>query len=120
MRTYTGVLRYSSFSDLLRIGVANLIGIVLGIALVWIISQLFPSNIVPIGIIGLLFALLLATLVMFGTRIFMKYLFDSIREGRGLRRVFIYGTKAGGVALAKSIRVEHHRSSILKRLSLRL
>ena len=67
MRTYTGVLRYSSFSDLLRIGAANLIGIVL----IWLARRFLHADdyLVPIGIIGLLFAWLMATVFMFGTRI---------------------------------------------------
>ena len=111
MRTYTGVLRYSSFSDLLRIGAANLIGIVL----IWLARRFLHADdyLVPIGIIGLLFAWLLATVIMFGTRILVKYAYDSILENGITRRVFIYGTKAGGIALAKSIRVEHPARFVL-------
>ncbi len=111
MKTYSGVMRYSSFSDLVRIGVANLIGI----SIIWVARHVFYADhyLIPISIIGLLFAWLLATVIMFGVRILMKYLFDSIREDGVTRRVFIYGTKAGGIALAKSIRVEHPSRFVL-------
>ena len=111
MKTYTGVLRYSSFADLLRIGFANLIGI----ALIWVARKFLHADnyLVPIGIIGLLFAWLLSTIIMFGVRIFVKYAYDTFRTEGMARRVFIYGTKAGGIALAKSIRVEHPARFVL-------
>ncbi|MBQ9286709.1 MAG: polysaccharide biosynthesis protein, partial [Bacteroidaceae bacterium] len=104
MRTYSGVLRYSSFADLYRLAVANFIGI----ASVEF-SRLFLHSDHWLEVIKwhtLLFAWLLATVVMFGARIIIKYLFDILNEVRALRRVFIYGTKSGGQALAKSIRIE--------------
>ena len=111
MRTYSGVMRYSSFADLLRIGAANFIGIVI----IWAARRFLYADhvLVPIGIIGLLFAWLLATFIMFGVRITVKYIYDTVREDSQARRVFIYGTKAGGVALAKSIRVERPARFIL-------
>ena len=45
-------------------------------------------------------------MLLFAVRILMKYLFEQVRGAGSRRRVFIYGTKAGGMALAKSIRME--------------
>ena len=105
MRTYSGVMRYSSFADLYRVAGANVIGIVLVESL-----RLFANTdrwLVPVSWSDLVFTWLLATILMFFARILIKYLFDLIREERALRRVFIYGTKGGGMALAKSIRMEN-------------
>ncbi len=111
MKTYRGVLRYSSFSDLMRIGVANF----LGILLIWIAKRFFyaDSYLEPIGTIGLLFAWLLSTTIMFGMRIIVKHMYDSISTKEKAQRVFIYGTKAGGIALAKSIRVDRPARYVL-------
>ncbi len=111
MKTYRGVMRYSSFSDLIRIGFANLIGIVL----IWASRKFLDTDrlLVPIGIIGLLFAWLLSTLIMVGIRIIVKHIYDTINIKETAQRVFIYGTKAGGIALAKSIRVERPSRFIL-------
>ena len=111
MKTYRGVLRYSSFSDLIRIGAANFIGILL----IWIARKFFHADMFlePIGIIGLMFAWLLSTMIMFGVRIIVKHMYDSISTKEKAQRVFIYGTKAGGIALAKSIRVERPARYVL-------
>ena len=104
MHTYSGVMRYSGFVDLQRVSIANFIGIALVEA-----SRMFLNTdrwLVPIAWRDLLFAWLLATFVMMTARILMKYIFELVESDRSTRRVFIYGTKAGGVALSKSIRME--------------
>ncbi|MBQ6433103.1 MAG: polysaccharide biosynthesis protein [Bacteroidaceae bacterium] len=104
MRTYSGVMRYSSFSDLYRVAIANFIGI----ASVEFVRLFLHTDhwLQVIKWHTLLFAWLLATGIMFAARLLIKYLFDTLNEERALSRVFIYGTKSGGQALAKSIRVE--------------
>ncbi|MBO4906076.1 MAG: polysaccharide biosynthesis protein [Bacteroidaceae bacterium] len=104
MRTYTGVLRYSSFNDLFRVGSANLIGI----TTVEVARVFFHTDkyLVTLHLTDLIFAWTLATIVMFVVRILVKYMFDIIQNENARRRAFIYGTKAGGIAIAKSIRTE--------------
>ena len=104
MRTYSGVLRYSSFSDLYRITVANLIGFA-GVQAARILLGT-DAYFVVISASEQLYAWLMATGFMYVSRIMVKYVFDAIRQDNSTRRVFIYGTKAGGMALAKSIRME--------------
>ena len=105
MRTYAGVLRYASFTDLYRVAAANAIGLI-----IIQIGRLFFSLdqwLVPIRLHESVFAWLLATGVMMAARIVVKHLYDMLRENDALRRVFIYGTKGGGMALAKSIRMDN-------------
>jgi len=104
MRTYSGVLRYSSFADIYRIGIANLIGIFF-IALARGVFH-FDSVFVPIRTKELIFVFLLSTTVMMAMRVVMKFLFEKVNEDNNLRNVFIYGVKDGGIALAKAIRIE--------------
>ena len=104
MRTYTGVLRYSSFSDVYRIGIANFIGISCIIVARWFFS--FDSVFVPIRSKELIFVFLMATIIMVGSRVMMKFLFEKVLEDKNLKRAFIYGVKEGGIALAKAIRIQ--------------
>lgn len=102
--TYSGVMRYSSFVDLYRVGMATAIGL----ALDFLIHYLVPAHgwFMDVRPRELLFGWLLTTMLLFAVRILMKYLFEQVRGAGSRRRVFIYGTKAGGMALAKSIRME--------------
>ncbi|MCR5819365.1 MAG: polysaccharide biosynthesis protein [Bacteroidaceae bacterium] len=112
MHTYKGVVRYSGFTDLYRVAVANFIGI----AVIEFMRLVFNVDqwLVPIPVRELLFSWLLATLVMVGTRIIVKYLFDLAREADATKPVFIYGCKAGGLMLAKAIRMEEPARFTLK------
>lgn len=112
MHSYSGVLRYSSFSDLYRVAVANLIGVSCAIVL----RLFFHSDtiLLPIRIKELLFMFILSTILMGMLRVAVKMLHDMVIEGNAVRRVFIYGVKSGGVAQAKAIRIEQPRRFVLK------
>lgn len=103
-RTYSGVLRYSSFTDLYRIVIANLIGI----TCIFIARRFlnFDAFLVPIRFKELIFVFLLATFIMFVVRLVIKYLFEMVNADRNQHGVFIYGIRDGGMALAKGIRME--------------
>ncbi|MBQ3958674.1 MAG: polysaccharide biosynthesis protein, partial [Bacteroidaceae bacterium] len=111
MQTYRGVLRFSSFTDLYRVGIANLIGIV--IIEVGRLALQADKLFVPISAHVLLLSWFVATVIMFAARIFVKSVYDSLHEGKATRRVFIYGTRAGGMALSKSIRMDNPSRFVL-------
>ena len=111
MQTYRGVLRFSSFTDLYRVAIANLIGIV--IIEVGRLALQADKLFVPISAHVLLLSWFVATVIMFAARIFVKYVYDSLHEGKATRRVFIYGTRAGGMALSKSIRMDNPSRFVL-------
>ncbi|HIT48012.1 MAG TPA: polysaccharide biosynthesis protein [Candidatus Coprenecus stercoripullorum] len=58
-------------------------------------------------------AALLATTLMWAMRVLVKFLYDSAFHQKQAKRVFIYGVKAGGVGLAKSIRNQDASAFIL-------
>ena len=60
----------------------------------------------PIPSKELIFIFLMATIIMVSARVMMKYLFEMVLEDNNVRRCFIYGVREGGIALAKSIRVQ--------------
>jgi len=100
--TYVGVIRYSSYLDLLRVSIANTAAIlacgVLALAFRHITFILVP------GPVCLLTVLVLSILLMTMMRICVKYLYQSFNNSANLKNVFIYGNKDAAVALAKSIR----------------
>ncbi|MBR0201007.1 MAG: polysaccharide biosynthesis protein [Bacteroidaceae bacterium] len=112
MHTYQGVVRYSGFTDLYRVAIANFIGIAIIEFLRLTINM--DKWLVSINFRELLFSWLLATVVMVGTRIVVKYLFDLVRGAEASKNVFIYGCKAGGLMLAKAIRMEEPARFTLK------
>ena len=101
MRTYSGVLRYSSFADVYRIGMANFIGIICILVARHFLA--FDKVFVPIPSKELIFIFLMATTIMVSARVMMKFMFEKVMESKNLRRAFIYGVKEGGIALAKTI-----------------
>ena len=104
MRTYKGVLRYSSFVDLYRIGIAMFIGTVL----IACMRAFFHSDewFAPIRIRELLGIFVIGTALMGALRVFVKYVYDHFVATNTAKRVFIYGVKRGGIGLAKNINSE--------------
>ncbi|MCF0160118.1 MAG: polysaccharide biosynthesis protein, partial [Bacteroidaceae bacterium] len=101
-RTYAGVIRYSSFVDLMRVALANLISI----SIIFVVRHVTRIDNILIGISWseLLCSFVIATALMWGVRIAVKYLYEIYYVSATAQRVFIYGVKEGGVALAKSVR----------------
>jgi len=111
MKTYQGVLRYSSFIDIHRIALANIIGIAFIIVLRFFLH--FDEWFVPLRMRELFFTFILATVVMCTARIIIKQLFDSFHS-EGTKPIFIYGVKNGGIGLAKNINNEHPKRFTLR------
>ena len=109
--TYAGIIRYSSFTDLLRIASAILVGCLLSI----LYNQWDGSNFLPVDFVerDIFAASILSLLIMWGIRILIKNVYDSTYHHMQAKRVFIYGVKQGGVGLAKSIRNEDPAKYIL-------
>ena len=102
--TYAGILRYSSFVDLQRVGYANLLsaGIVL-IVHYWMYN--YPDGyFIKMNTREIVTMFFLATMLMWAVRILVKSLFDVLSSSKRSIRVLVYGTMSGGVGLAKNIR----------------
>ena len=99
-RTYKGIIRYSSFVDLQRIAVSTLLGAIFSL-LVWYATRdvAYISVVGPHGIFATYF---IATLLMWMVRVVVKRMYDNFHMDDAIP-VAIYGTKAGGISLAKSI-----------------
>lgn len=104
--TYNGVIRYSSFSDLIRISVAVLIGLAL-VCLIETTMQL-GEKLVNLQVADIVLTSLFVIAFMWLIRVWVKTLYDSTLRSRRTTPVFIYGVKEGGVAIAKSINAQVH------------
>ena len=111
LHTYSGVMRYSSFVDLQRVGVANLIGAVLTYPIREFVLE--PYGLAVLGYYDLFAIFLIATLVMWGIRVFVKYIYEVEINTKHAQRVFIYGTKNGGISIAKSFHNEENSPYVL-------
>lgn len=99
--TYSGVIRYSSFIDLKRIGIAIAMGVLFVIAVQWAFG--LDRWLLRLELQDLFLGAVLAILIMWTVRIFVKTLYDGFTRRDNRKRVFIYGTREGGVSIAKSI-----------------
>ena len=102
-RTYAGILRYSSFSDLARLGSAMVLSFAVCFGLHYLINQLPPQVFAHLATRVIFFALAGATLVMWMERMLIKYIYDSYFLSDSAMRVLVYGIRAGGIGLAKAI-----------------
>lgn len=108
--TYSGIVRYSSFIDLQRVATASFIATVafwlFGLAVngVWPGQRVFLFPDFPVSVV--IFAI--STLLLWVERVVVKRLYDSFRSDNAVP-VAIYGTKTGGISLAKSINVDKEK-----------
>ena len=103
-RTYSGVLRYSSFVDLLRVVYANSVNLAIAVvcALVFKWQQVdYLDTLTPLHLI---MSYILATALMWAMRVLVKLLFDAANASSSALKTMIYGALSGGVGLAKNVR----------------
>ena len=105
--TFKGVIRYSSFVDLHRVVYSTLAATV-GVCLlhqVQVHAGLADYILIP-RFDNAFLVFVLSTCLLCGTRVVVKSLHDTYRGNDTIKRVFVYGSMEGGIALAKSIRAE--------------
>lgn len=110
-RTYSNVLRYSSFIDIMRIFVALSISYTLLITGSILLQESTDYQIAPVSV--LLMSYIISFAMMSCSRIIVKTIYEQIRfDGSHSANVFVYGAKEVGVNIAKSLRVNlrnHYR-----------
>ncbi len=109
--TYSGVIRYSSFVDLQRVAFAVFTGLLLTLATKYVLHS--DDWLAPVRARDLGIAALLSIALLWSVRVAVKYLYDTTYKQKRSKRVFIYGVKAGGVGLAKSIKNQESPSYLL-------
>ena len=104
-RTYSGILRYSQFVDLLRIVYAS--------AMAFFIALIFNLTIRHLGWESVFYPLTgrMVFIIFCGTtsllcasRVFIKIVFESALVGKSAQHTLIYGTHAGAIAMTNDAR----------------
>ena len=104
--TYSGVLRYTTTVDFVRVAQSIVISGVL-ISIAHVVAKLYFPELVTIArvrwmTIGVM--LILTLFAQWAVRILMKYLYEAFTESRKKTGVYVYGAHEGGVAIARSLR----------------
>lgn len=104
LHTYSGIVRYSSFVDLQRVMMATLSGSVACYLLGLGINGIWPEqHTIMVPDLQTVFIIFVgSSLFLWVERVVVKRLFDSFNLDNATP-VVIYGTKAGGISIAKSI-----------------
>lgn len=102
-KTFSGILRFSAFSDLLRIIYALTLGYLLSFFCLLLIKAYNPIFNVSSTIHFATYVL--NVLLMIFSRIVVKEVYESVTgKPQKATNIFIYGTKQAGISLAKAIR----------------
>ena len=101
--TYSGILRYSTFIDTIKIGLA----VVCNGALLLIINTVFKFATeypTPFLTSSLIIYIFVAICLLFIWRVAVKTIFEYIsHRNNNVKKVFIYGTQSAGLSIAKML-----------------
>ena len=112
--TYSGFMRYSSFVDLMRVVYGNLVSLALVLIADYGMDMLPGDWFVHFNTTSIFLCYIIATLLMWALRVFVKTLFDVAFSNTHAVRVLIYGAMQGGVGLAKNIQSQRPRKFLVK------
>jgi FlaA1/EpsC-like NDP-sugar epimerase len=112
--TYSGFMRYSSFGDLMRVVYGNILSLVLVLLAQYGMDYLPRDYFVHFNTTSICLTFLIATLLMWALRVFVKTLYDVAFSNTRALRVLIYGAMQGGVGLAKNIQNQRPRRFVVK------
>lgn len=101
--TYSGIVRFSTFRDLVNMVIANSLSSVSAYVISKSLRVLGIKVILMPSLLGLFIMFMFTTLCMGIVRMQVKSLFESYRAGNNSIPVFIYGVLEGGISIAKSI-----------------
>lgn len=102
--TYDGILRYSSFVDLQRVGYASLVGCVLSYLGHFVMLQFDFFQKVYVGGREIALASLISVLLLWAVRVLVKTVYDVSIDTFNARPTVILGIDEGGIGLAKLVR----------------
>ena len=112
--TYSGFMRYSSFVDLMRVVYGNMLSLVLVLVAQYGMDHLPRNLFIHFNTTSIFLIFIIATLLMWGLRVFVKTLYDVAFSNTRAKRVLIYGAMQGGVGLAKNIQSQRPKKYVVK------
>lgn len=102
--TYDGILRYSSFVDLQRVGFASLIGCVFSYLGHFFLLQFNYFQNVYVGGREIALASIICVLLLWAVRVLVKTVYDVSIDTFNARPAIIFGVDECGMGLAKLVR----------------
>ena len=106
-KTYSGVMRFSSFVDLQQVAYANLLSMVIAIIVHYPMYRLPSPMFEAFHLRHLVVMYAVATMLMWAGRVLVKELYELSSLNRHVRNALVYGVKEGGIGVAKLIRNEN-------------
>ena len=106
-RTYSGIVRYSSFVDLQRVAFANMLSMVIVLIVNYFVRRTSGVGIIHLLMVQIVMIYFIATTLMWAMRVLVKLLHDVTTMNKRAKRTLIYGIQEGGVGLAKNIRMQN-------------
>lgn len=101
--TYHGIVRYSTFHDLVNISSSTTSAAIISYGLSRLLRNIQVTAVALPNFYGQFIMLVGVTLAMFVVRVAVKFMFELSRTDARTTNVFIYGVLEGGVSLAKSV-----------------
>ncbi len=105
--TYSGVVRYSGFVDLLKVVYANALTFGLAIGTYYLFKYLGVDSLRALKPLQIFATFILAAMLMLVMRMIVKTIYDVTSSSSQAERVLIYGALTGGAGVAKYIRSEN-------------
>ena len=112
--TYSGIIRYSSFVDLMRVAYANGVSLIVAYAWHHFIYSLPKDMFYHLHYRHIILMYVIGTAMMWGVRALVKTLYDVTTTDTRALWAFIYGVKEGGIGLAKSLREQRPKQFVVK------
>ena len=100
--TYSGILRYSTFIDTIKVLLSN---VTTGAILI-IVNMIWEASAGTHPVLNTLLLIYMPTsfVMLFALRVGVKTLSETLERSQGNPRVMIYGTQTAGLAIAKMLR----------------
>ncbi len=111
--TYSGVLRFSAVNDFIRLAGAFVLGAVVAYFFHRTMLYFVSGSLVEVKGLVFILSFMLSTLLCFGFRMSIMFVYNSLIYGKNQLRTFVYGTLDSGLALAKSISADKNSPYVL-------
>ena len=102
--TYSGILRYSQFVDLMRVIYSGVLSLVVALLFNHFVVPHLPGVFYELTGRMTVFLFVVTTALMCGMRILIKLVFDNALVSHSAPEALIYGTHAGAIALTNEVR----------------
>lgn len=113
-RTYSGIVRFSSFIDLVRVAYGSLLSLGITLVYAFVMDFLDVESISILSKKEIIAMFFIATLLMWAERVVMKTLYDVAFSDKRAMKVLIFGALSGAVGLAKNINSQRPRKFLLR------